>query len=587
MARAEWSAANRRHSRQEIEAAAICRAGSRAAPMCPSRKIVAGTKSSNVGGGDVGSVFSVHATIPLFDRARPGTGAGARARWRRPRRSVEAFPCGAARRSRRCATVVLERREAADRYRADGDRERGRLERIAQVSYDAGERGILELLDAYRSGGVRATAAGARSTRRRGRRRSSWNSSADGRSGDEPCDCDDACWPRCCWRRLQPGCGRRSTGRPPRRPTLDVTSWTEQDRAVHGASAARRRPDGPVRRSPHATRGFQRAQRRPPVDRDDAGARWRRRHASRIRAAAARRVSRRRARCRPPDAIGGRCSSTRPASPIATISGSTTVFADEAAAVADAEKQPEDDPAAIAYLKEQQWTNAFATDHGARGDVRTSIRVPAAIEPVTGGEAIVSAPAAGRYASTPLPSVGDRVAPGRCSGVSSRACRRRRRPRDARRRRVAEAQAGARCRAGRSGACRTAAGRARRAGAAGRRGAARGRGRRRAADGRRGAAGAARRGAAAAAAAPRRATPSSCARRLPAASSRSWPRSAPRTTRARRCSGSSGPTSRAAGAGARRPMRRCRAAMSGAGARRSRPSRSDRSSSPTTCTTPA
>jgi outer membrane protein TolC len=28
----------------------------------------------------------------------------------------------------------------------------GELERIAQVSYDAGERGILELLDAYRTG---------------------------------------------------------------------------------------------------------------------------------------------------------------------------------------------------------------------------------------------------------------------------------------------------------------------------------------------------------------------------------------------------------------------------------------------------
>ena len=31
----------------------------------------------------------------------------------------------------------------------NGDRQ---IERIAQVSYDAGERGILELLDAYRTG---------------------------------------------------------------------------------------------------------------------------------------------------------------------------------------------------------------------------------------------------------------------------------------------------------------------------------------------------------------------------------------------------------------------------------------------------
>jgi cobalt-zinc-cadmium efflux system outer membrane protein len=31
------------------------------------------------------------------------------------------------------------------------------VERIAQVSYDAGERGILELLDAYRSGAAART----------------------------------------------------------------------------------------------------------------------------------------------------------------------------------------------------------------------------------------------------------------------------------------------------------------------------------------------------------------------------------------------------------------------------------------------
>jgi membrane fusion protein, heavy metal efflux system len=89
--------------------------------------------------------------------------------------------------------------------------------------------------------------------------------------------------------------------------------------------------------------------------------------------------------------------------------GVTTVFADEASAVADAEKRPEGDAAAIAYLKEQQWTNPFATMQVREGEVRTSLRVPAAIEPVTGGDAIVAAPADGRYGSTTLPSVGDRV----------------------------------------------------------------------------------------------------------------------------------------------------------------------------------
>ena len=47
--------------------------------------------------------------------------------------------------------VVLERRDAADRYRAAALKTAMELERIAQVSYDAGERGILELLDAFRS----------------------------------------------------------------------------------------------------------------------------------------------------------------------------------------------------------------------------------------------------------------------------------------------------------------------------------------------------------------------------------------------------------------------------------------------------
>jgi len=92
--------------------------------------------------------------------------------------------------------------------------------------------------------------------------------------------------------------------------------------------------------------------------------------------------------------------------------GATTVFADLPSAVADAEKRPEKDPAAIAYMKEQQWTNPFATAVVRDGPVRTSIRVPAAIEPITGGEALVAAPADGRYASARLASVGDRVTAG-------------------------------------------------------------------------------------------------------------------------------------------------------------------------------
>ena len=46
---------------------------------------------------------------------------------------------------------MIERRETAARYRAAALDSADQIERIAQVSYDAGERGILELLDAYRT----------------------------------------------------------------------------------------------------------------------------------------------------------------------------------------------------------------------------------------------------------------------------------------------------------------------------------------------------------------------------------------------------------------------------------------------------
>ena len=46
---------------------------------------------------------------------------------------------------------MIDRRAAAERYRATALTSADQIERIAQVSYDAGERGILELLDAFRT----------------------------------------------------------------------------------------------------------------------------------------------------------------------------------------------------------------------------------------------------------------------------------------------------------------------------------------------------------------------------------------------------------------------------------------------------
>jgi RND family efflux transporter MFP subunit len=92
--------------------------------------------------------------------------------------------------------------------------------------------------------------------------------------------------------------------------------------------------------------------------------------------------------------------------------GSITVFSDQATAMTDAAAHGEEDPTAIAYLKEPQWTNGFATAPVQEADVRRAIRVPAVIEPLTGGEAMVAAPAGGRFMSTSLPAVGTRVRAG-------------------------------------------------------------------------------------------------------------------------------------------------------------------------------
>jgi cobalt-zinc-cadmium efflux system outer membrane protein len=113
-------------------------------------EIVGGTKSSNLGGGDIGSVFSVHASLPLFDRAQPER-ATAQARLAQAEARAAAFQASLAAQIAGLRAVALERRDAADRYRAGVTQGAEALERIAQVSYDAGERGILELLDAYRT----------------------------------------------------------------------------------------------------------------------------------------------------------------------------------------------------------------------------------------------------------------------------------------------------------------------------------------------------------------------------------------------------------------------------------------------------
>jgi len=134
---------------REIESARLAvRTASRS--LRPEPAIVAGLKTSSVGADRRGSVLSVLATIPVFDRARPERAeAAARERLAAARRDALRAEIVATVRGLRLA--AQERRAAADDYRREAVPRSDELRRIAQVSYDAGERGILELLDAYRS----------------------------------------------------------------------------------------------------------------------------------------------------------------------------------------------------------------------------------------------------------------------------------------------------------------------------------------------------------------------------------------------------------------------------------------------------
>jgi cobalt-zinc-cadmium efflux system outer membrane protein len=135
--------------RKEVDAARLSRSAADRRRV-PEPEIVAGTKSSTAGRGDTGSGIAVHASLPRVDRNRPER-ALAEARAKQAGARADAFRVALRAEIAVLRVAVMERRETADRYRkaVNGI---GEIERIAQVSYDAGERGILELLDAYRTG---------------------------------------------------------------------------------------------------------------------------------------------------------------------------------------------------------------------------------------------------------------------------------------------------------------------------------------------------------------------------------------------------------------------------------------------------
>jgi outer membrane protein TolC len=154
----------------DLEAARFAdRAASRS--LVPEPELFVGAKTSTasggglgsavtIGGGDIGPVVGVHATIPLFDRA--GTErAMAAARAAQAQSGAEAFRLVLRGHISALRASVIGRREITSRYRAEAVSRADEIERIAQISYDAGERTILELLDALRaasSARVRQTA---------------------------------------------------------------------------------------------------------------------------------------------------------------------------------------------------------------------------------------------------------------------------------------------------------------------------------------------------------------------------------------------------------------------------------------------
>jgi cobalt-zinc-cadmium efflux system outer membrane protein len=147
--------------RQDLEAARrLGEAASRS--LVPEPELFLGTKSSTattggvgsaitVGESSTGSVIGVHATIPLFDHARPERTL-ALARATQAEAQAAAFRQTLRGNIAALRAVVMDRRDGAARYRAEAVNRADEIERIARVSYDAGERGILELLDAYRIG---------------------------------------------------------------------------------------------------------------------------------------------------------------------------------------------------------------------------------------------------------------------------------------------------------------------------------------------------------------------------------------------------------------------------------------------------
>lgn len=117
----------------------------------PEPTLTAGWKRTEaLGLDDTGFVAAVTVPLPFFDRGRL---VAARASADRERAELDAEILEREIRADVQATLAREQsaRQAAQRHGRDVERRAGELRRIAELAYDEGEAGILELLDAHRT----------------------------------------------------------------------------------------------------------------------------------------------------------------------------------------------------------------------------------------------------------------------------------------------------------------------------------------------------------------------------------------------------------------------------------------------------
>ena len=350
------------------------------------------------GGSSSGYAFSAGLAIPLFNSGQAGVAATSSA-LAAARAEREALAVEIEQQVRGAHTQAASRLALVDEYQREAVEPSRELVRIAEIAYDEGELGILELLDAHRSlvnAELRAISVQGGSSPGDDSVRPS------GRSGGLTMTRVD--WRMMLSAALLSGCGR---GEPAvaiedELPTVATTLWTTKSElfaehpvlvvgeparfAIHLTDLATFKPltTGTVRVHLEGPR--------PETFSANAPSR--------------------------PGIFGVTVKPTTPgryslkidvAGPLndAFDLGQVEVFGTTELARGFKVEEPKEER--IAFLKEQQWVLDFGTAVAERRAMRPSLVVPGEIRPRTGGETVVAAPVAGRLVSTSAAAIGSVV----------------------------------------------------------------------------------------------------------------------------------------------------------------------------------